>query len=274
MTDHPQDLLAEYVDGALSGDDLARVESHVSSCQVCREEVALAGRARTALAALPEIPVPLGAARTAVRRARAPRWWTPGAWRVAGAAAAAAAVVAGVVFVSLRSTVEPGSGGPTFARAPAEAPAPGAEQGDAEGAGEVTTTSGTGEDATVDLQLEQASRDHDPQSVGPEARRIAARAVRALEEGFPPTAVEFYAGYDLASLERDARRALSCVTEGSPPDRSVVPFLIQEGTFEDAPSYLVAFLAGPAADRPYDRVQILVVDRASCTIRHFARQNL
>ena len=276
MTDHPQELLAEFVDGTLAGRDLARVESHLSECAVCGEEVALAGRARSALAALPEVPVPFGTARSAVRRSRAaPRWWrAPAAWRVAGAAATAAAVVGAVVFVSLRPATETGGGGdgPTSIDAPAGAPEAGAPASD-----EDTTTGDSRVQqggARVTLTLERVSGDQGPQSVGRETRRIATRAMRALDEGFPETAVEFYAAVDLASLEQPAQAALSCATQGSPPDRAVVPYVIQETSFQGVPAYLIAFLAGPAADAPYDRVQVLVVDRETCTIRHFARQNL
>ena len=56
--EHPRELLAEYVEGSLDPERTARVESHLSSCDVCRDEVALAGSAREALAALPEVEPP------------------------------------------------------------------------------------------------------------------------------------------------------------------------------------------------------------------------
>lgn len=276
MSEHPHDLLAELVDGTLSGQDLARVEAHLGTCDRCTEEVALSRSAVAALATLPEEAVPFGATREAVRQAaRGSRWQQrPAAWRLAGAAAAAAAVIGAVVFVSLRPVSREGADGPTFARSPTEdapagapAPAPAGEaatQEDAETGSSALASAPTFTQSSARLDTERVAR---------RTAEIVADARRALDRGFAPTAVDFYAGFDLGSLPPAAQRALTCVTEGA-PDRDVVPFHIEETTFEGDPAYLVAFLAGPAADRPYDRVQVLVADRQTCAIRHFARQRL
>jgi len=57
---HPEELLAGYVEGALEQHERAMVEAHLVACDLCTEEIGLAGRARDALAALPEETVPLG----------------------------------------------------------------------------------------------------------------------------------------------------------------------------------------------------------------------
>ena len=57
---HQHDLLAEYVDGTLAGNDLAAVESHLAACAECRAEVALASRALIAMEVLPELEAPPG----------------------------------------------------------------------------------------------------------------------------------------------------------------------------------------------------------------------
>src|SRR5919108_95280 len=51
----PEELRAEFVDGTLGPEDRARVESHLSTCASCREEVSLAGPVREALSGLPDL---------------------------------------------------------------------------------------------------------------------------------------------------------------------------------------------------------------------------
>src|SRR5512133_796308 len=57
---HPEELLAGYVDGSLSDRERAAVESHLSTCALCREESALAMRAVATLRGLDDVPVPVG----------------------------------------------------------------------------------------------------------------------------------------------------------------------------------------------------------------------
>src|SRR5439155_20674722 len=64
--DHPHELLADYVGGSLEAARHEEVEQHLASCAACREDVALARRARAALAALSELEVPDGVARRVV----------------------------------------------------------------------------------------------------------------------------------------------------------------------------------------------------------------
>ncbi|MGH2723571.1 MAG: anti-sigma factor family protein [Actinomycetota bacterium] len=82
MTDHPDELLAEYADGTLGPDDRARVEAHLEACPSCRQELDLASGARRALRALPELPVPRGSRSASCAgpggAASDPAW--PGRW--------------------------------------------------------------------------------------------------------------------------------------------------------------------------------------------------
>ena len=56
---HPDDeLLAAYLDGEAPVTEARAVEAHVAACAACREELALALHARSALASLPEPPAP------------------------------------------------------------------------------------------------------------------------------------------------------------------------------------------------------------------------
>jgi hypothetical protein len=50
--------------------------------------------------------------------------------------------------------------------------------------------------------------------------------------------------------------------------------VIEAASFEKRPAYLVVYLRGPDADSRYDRIQVVVVDRETCGVLHFARQNL
>ena len=99
---HPDALLAEYVDGALAEGERAVVERHLDGCERCREEVALARAASSALASVAEAPAPgnLGDGAIAEARRRAAGApaaaappGKPGWYRWAGAAAGIAAAV-------------------------------------------------------------------------------------------------------------------------------------------------------------------------------------
>jgi hypothetical protein len=93
---HPHELLAEYVDGALPEGERAVVDAHLRDCQECRAEIGSAGSARGALAALTDGPVPAGLGAAAIAEAsgadptqrETPRWY-----RMSGVAAAAVIVV-------------------------------------------------------------------------------------------------------------------------------------------------------------------------------------
>ena len=94
MNDHPEQLLAEYVDGSLGADDRATVEAHLASCSSCADEVSMARQARMMLTELPEVPVPLGLDQRILQQTeRRARWESPFAWRAARVAVVAAAVV-------------------------------------------------------------------------------------------------------------------------------------------------------------------------------------
>src|SRR5437899_500660 len=55
---HPEELLAPFVDGTATLQERAEVESHLTFCQTCREEIELARSAVAALSALPELEPP------------------------------------------------------------------------------------------------------------------------------------------------------------------------------------------------------------------------
>ncbi len=276
MTEHPEHLLAEHVDGALSPEDRALVEAHLASCAACAEEVALAREALAAAAGLPQVDAPFGIAQRALREVERKRPFArPVVWRVAGAAAAAAAVAAVFVFLggdgAMRQAAEdepPAAGAPT----------PALESGGA--AGEPVSKDAA-PDATRGRAFSLAypiysksGRNYNFASLNQRTIALTVEAHRALEEGFPPTASAFYAGFALESLAEPAQTALTCVNRGVPPDRTVVPFVIEDARFDGAPAHLVTYLRGEDANASYDRVQVLVANRETCAVVHFARQRL
>jgi hypothetical protein len=272
MTDHPHDLLAEYVDGALGPEQRASVEAHVASCSSCREEVDLAARARQALADLPDVPAPAGIALGVRRKARRPS--RAGRW-IAATAAAAVLAGAGVIVVT-RGLV--GGGGQGGGGGRGEAPAVPADTPRAEdqGAGEATQES-RGLSAAASsgaVVFFESDRDYDPASLARLAPRLRARATESLRAGFAPTTERFFADLELDTVPPRARRAIRCASQGLPPDQPAAPFLIEAARFQGEPVYVAAFLRGPSPQARHDRVLIWVVSRETCTLRYFASQRL
>src|SRR4051794_30013896 len=128
---HPDDLLADYVDGDLGVRDRAEVDAHLATCERCRADVRSARLANQQLKAQPPVEAPAGLTEEildAVRRephegpvvggfgGRPRERSNPAAGL--GAVAAAAAVVIGVfVFNGLSDSSQ--SGGPSSGAAAA-----------------------------------------------------------------------------------------------------------------------------------------------------------
>jgi hypothetical protein len=55
---HPEELLASFVDGSATPQERAEVQAHITLCPICREEIELARVALAALMALPEVEPP------------------------------------------------------------------------------------------------------------------------------------------------------------------------------------------------------------------------
>jgi putative zinc finger protein len=260
ITEHPDDLLAEYVEGALGTEGRARVEAHLPACDRCREEVALATEARAALATVPEAAPPPGLELAVRRRSRGP---TRRVWIAAGAAAAAAAVLLGAIVV-LGSLGEqqgaPGAAGP-----------PGAPQ---EERGASPTNGQELQAAGADLTVRRTGRDYTPTTLAALGRRLRDQASTTLATRTDRTSEEFYAGFEFESLSPEVRRTVNCVFREVPPEQLLVPYSIQEASFQGEPAYVAAFLQGPSPDTPFDRVLIWVVDLKTCSLRYYAAHQL
>jgi hypothetical protein len=266
VTEHPEILLAEYVDGTLSPDDRADVQAHLAVCDRCREEVALAEEARAALAGLPEVPAPEGLTFAVRRRAGRPGSPRIGRW----VAATAAAVLVAGAFVIVRGfqTVREGApGGGQGVRAPAEAPA---AREEAETAGEAQFAG----DQTAVPAYSESNRDYDQGDLVTLGRRLRDDVPAAIRSGLAPTATAFYDDFDVAAFTPQVREAIDCSLREVPPEQLLVPFSIEAASFQGEPAYVAAFLQGPTPDLPYDRVVIWVVARDSCSLRSLATQRL
>jgi hypothetical protein len=271
VSSHPEELLAEYADGTLGPDDRARVDAHVSACDICREELDLAGSARRALEALPELNVPAGTTWPVVQRAERRRRWLPSmnprtAWVAAGATAAAAAVIGAFIMVGpLRQAAEPGSADRSAAGGEVSGPAPNSE---------------SQFDSSEELlearypTYRRTAEDFDSSSINRLSRDVTVGARRALDEGFLEPPARWHANTLLAALPTQTRRALACVVRAVSPGRSLAPFSVLAASYEGEPAYVGAFLQADDPEKPYRQVVLYVVSRQDCTLRSFARQQL
>jgi hypothetical protein len=105
-------------------------------------------------------------------------------------------------------------------------------------------------------------------------RRLRDRASTTLATRSDNTSEEFYAGFELKSLSPELRRTVNCVFREVPPEQLLVPYSIQEASFQGVPAYVAAFLQGPSPDTPFDRVLIWVVDLKTCSLRYYAAHQL
>jgi len=234
---HPEELLAGYVDGSLSGSDRNAVDAHLQTCARCRTEVTAAGAARIALRRLPEPAPPdlAGAVTAELAKARSvsgtPRWY-----RYAGIAAAA--VVAVAIVAALPKV---GSGPETEERAAAASNAPAPTVGAA--------------DSLSSLTLELQQTDYDTaavQALAGETARVAGPSEAAGVGAAVPV-----------GTPQQAARARTCVAQAF-PDFDGSPIRLISASFEGTPAYLAVVLEGPAPGRPADAVSIWVADHASC----------
>lgn len=252
---HPDDLLADYVDGTLLGRDLERVRSHLATCRRCREETALASAGRRAATSLPAPAIPQGLGDAAIREAE-PRVQTPGRrplpdarWRLAprwyrwaGVAAAAAAVL--VVAVIVLPNVGQGPSG----------------TGGAERA--AATASPTGPPV---LELQHANYDQ----ASLQALGLSFDAATRFSPNVPAGAqAETSASAPLPSgapSPAGTADALACVQEAWSALRQD-PVRLIAARFEGKPAYLAVYLQGPGAGEPPDLVTVTVTWAGTCRV--------
>ena len=252
---HPDELLAEYVDGALAEGERAAVERHLASCERCRDEVALARAGRAALSSVTETPAPgdLGAAAIAEARRRGASHpvaggssGRPGWYRWAGVAAGIAAALLVVALVlphvgNAPATTE-AAGDAAAARA-AVSPATSVETQnvnyDLAGV-ESLATSSRGQEGAVFGSNGQATQVPVAASVTPEKRTSFADAVTCLD------------------------RAFTAPTGQQAPEGQLVRVI--QARYRGVPAVLGVYLLSPGAGQPADIVRVSVASSRDCSI--------
>lgn len=247
--EHPEDLLAEYVDGTLPQAERGAVDEHLAVCERCRGEVGIAAQATVSLRSLQDEPVPVAVTGPIVARVEGEQRRRQDArtrvlrWAVGLAAAAA---VFGVFLVARppggdeqadRASVAGGLG--------AEASAvPAAPEPDAFGPG----------------ALEKQDVDYDPEVL----QRLAADTVAAVKgEARAPQASPVLA-------PEDTEAALTCLLQGAQVGADDTIVRLIEARYEGTPAFLGMFLQGPTAGPP-DKVVIWVVAREDCRLLSYTQ---
>lgn len=246
---HPEELLAGYVDGTLDDKERAVVEAHLSGCDRCREESALAMRAVGLLREIAEEPVPFGVMNPVTAEiARRMRRTTPRPlsqrvlWAAGGAIAAA--------FIGIVALwVLPGVGGgnqsadSTAAGAAAEAGAP-----------RVTTSGGAATVAGAPVSLERRSTNYDDAALA----RLATETAATAKAG--SLRAETEATADAAAT----KAATSCLARGAGVEPQDVLVRLIAARYGGKPAFIGVFLTSPAQGRPADGVLVWVVDADTC----------
>jgi len=248
---HPEDLLASYVDGALTEKERAAVDVHLSSCQTCREELELASGAMASLVSLPEEPVPFGVTGPVLAEARrgADRRepvWARLQW-VAGLAAAASLVL----VVALLLPQLGGGSKEDAARKTAPALGGAADSGSAEIA------------ATGVPQLEVLQKDFDEAGVAALAKEAAASAK-------VPAAPSPEAGMTFVAPDQ----AIACLrTSQVPVGEGNTLVRVIAASYLGTPVYVGVILEGPGAGQPVDAV-VWIVKQKDCSIVTIASRQI
>lgn len=262
---HPEDLLSDYVDGTLGENQRAVVDAHLRGCSRCREEVALARGAMTALGSLGEVPVPFGvtgpvlaeAGRRFERRRKVA--WERLQW-AAGLAAAAALILVVVVNLGGDDQQLPTAAGPATTGATAA--------GGAESAADAERFA-----AGFEGLERQSGVNYDEDGI----RAVARDSAVALKDDQPTPGAEAPGPATESAAEfATPGRAISCLRRSGAPvgDERATLLRLIEAEFDGAPAYIAAFLESPGADQPPDKILIWVTAVDDCSFLSGATQPL
>lgn len=290
--EHPDELLAGYVDGSASPREREAVEAHLARCTQCRDELAMATTARAALMSLPDLESPDLAAqgiealrRGAMQPAREPLeeqavhapvtvgvGAEPGddlagrraarrearqrrQWQVSWAAVAGVAAVLAVLAI-VPFVLNKGGGEKT-----AGGPAAGSAASPAEA-------------SNFPPVLDRGS-DYDQASMQALARRLGADARRGtLSENrtsarSTPAPSQSGGSPQLASVA--APDVVRCAVQGTGLPPETVPVYLEAATYRGTPAFVVA-VQTTGGNRSHLRVY--AVSRQGCTFLYEADQPL
>ncbi len=261
---HPEELLAGFVDGTLEDPERAVVDSHLQACETCRDEIEFARTARTALASLPEVPVPFGVTgpvlaeagrrferREATSRGRL-RW-------VAGVGVAAALVLVVALNLDL--------GGSGRRSGPGTLAADSATTGAAAGEGSAESATAVGLERQPDVNYDDAGV-HSLATDFAAKRSVALTSPQASGAGAtPPGPAADFAG---------PGPALTCLRTAEVPVDDPRDELVRliEAKYQGTPAYLAVFLESPGAGQAADKVVIWVVSKGGCGFLAAQQQRL
>jgi anti-sigma factor RsiW len=284
---HPEDLLAEYVDGALADRDRAAVDAHLAGCDRCREEISLARASRASLRELPEVHAPVGSASRALREAGSPgtglsRTGVAAAARPPRLArwipAAAAAALIGLLVLTVprlgdHATTPASSGQNPFDAGEKATGASGAAAPSA-----AAVSSGDAQKALDQLLGAGVRLEHrDHNYTAADIRQLTdVNGARYLGAAVPgsPTASDSGAAFAPLTRGHEAKAAIACISSQvttSPTDALVE--LIEAG-YEGAPAFFAVLVESPAPGDPVNEVIVWAVRKDGCTIANFAFRKL
>jgi anti-sigma factor RsiW len=258
---HPEDLLADYVDGTLDQRARAVVDAHLLGCARCSAEVRQAGAARAALSELEDVPVPFGVtgpvlAEAGRRFERRPGVvWGRFQW-AAGLAAAAAVVVVVVLNV-----------GGEDARNAAAPERTAAVAGGTGAAGAEVATPGVLPFAGLERQTDVNYDEAGIHAVASEAAGavLAAEDAGGTQAPFASTVPD---SKQRTSLARD------CLDQSGVRSPNDVLIRLIEARFEGTPAFIGVFSEGPGAGQAPDHIVVFVVAKDDCRILSTASQRI
>jgi len=245
---HPEELLAGYVDGSLSAQERAVVETHAAGCSKCSRDIAMASSARSALRDLRDVPAPEDIGSMAIQEASghrgapgvggtSPRWY-----RVGGLVAAVAAGLLVFTLVLPRIGQSDDAGGDQRELS--------AAAGDTE-AGKLSAASG----------IEISHENYDNTSLTALISSLAAgdSAGGSMAAASAPPIPLATGG------QAQVNKALACIVRSAPDETGDLKRLIR-ARFEGTPAYLAIFTEGPGAGQAADRAIIWVFATDDCRI--------
>jgi Putative zinc-finger len=250
---HPDELLAEYVDDALSPEGRAQVEEHLAGCARCRDEVALSRHAVAQLGRLSDRAAPSGVASAAVREsrrtkrpaaaARAPRWH-----RFAPVAAAAAVVLLAVIAIP-RFTSSKSASAPRALEA---------ASGSTDNSGATVPSASTAPQTTGPASLSSARFDSSAKGLERQSTNYDSASLQQLAA--PP------ASFGQFASAGSFNAAKKCITSAEHGESGSLVRLI-EARYQDTPSFLAVFLPnGLQHQSAGSPVTIIVVTTSGCSL--------
>ena len=265
---HPDDLLAPYVDGALSTAERNAVTRHLATCDRCATEVELAGRASRALRSMPEAvaPADLGvpaieaAERNAAERAPEVTPLREPASRANGLRWVAAVVGIAAVIVLAATTL------PHIGQDSSEAALPAAA-----GGGAVASIAPASrveiQDVDYDVDTVQALAGSFARAAAPGVSRAPAvpgpSGVPQAATGNGPSVTQEGSNIQDGSLSA----AAACLSKAFADPQGELVRLI-DARFRGTPAYIGIYLAGPGAGQPPDSALVRIASKHGCAILH------